>query len=69
MEALNIYGRQIGKGHPPFFIAEIGSNHNGDMRLARKLIDEAVAAGADAVKFQSWTKDSLVCKEEYERNT
>jgi len=68
MEELNINGRRIGPGHPPYFIAEIGSNHNGDMHLAFKLIDEAVAAGADAVKFQSWSKNSLVCKEEYERN-
>lgn len=52
----------------PFIIAEIGSNHNGDMDLARKLIDEAVACGADAVKFQSWTPSSLIAKEEYDRN-
>lgn len=69
MEALNIHGRLIGPDHPPYFIAEIGSNHNGDMELARKLIDEAAAAGADAVKFQSWSKQSLVCREEYARNT
>ena len=37
-----------------YVIAEIGANHNGDMALARRLIDAAAAAGADAAKFQSW---------------
>lgn len=69
MEKLNIAGRLVGPGEPPYFIAEIGSNHNGDMDLARKLVDAAVEAGADAVKFQSWSKRSLVCREEYARNT
>lgn len=53
----------------PYIIAEIGSNHNGDMELARKIIDSAASAGCDAVKFQSWTPESLISKEEYERNT
>ena len=52
----------------PFVIAEIGSNHNGDMALCRRLIDAAKAAGADAVKFQSWSSESLISKAEYERN-
>ena len=53
----------------PYIIAEIGSNHNGDMNLARKIIDAAVETGADAVKFQSWTPKSLIAREEYEANT
>ena len=53
----------------PYIIAEIGSNHNGDMGLAKKIIDSAVEAGADAVKFQSWTPESLIATEEYEANT
>jgi N,N'-diacetyllegionaminate synthase len=69
MEAIRIDDRLIGPGQPPFFIAEIGSNHNGDMGLARNLIDAAVGTGADAVKFQSWSKSSLVCKAEFARNT
>lgn len=52
----------------PYIIAEIGANHNGDMELAKKMIDSAVECGCDAVKFQSWTPDSLIAKEEYDRN-
>ncbi len=52
----------------PYIIAEIGANHNGDMELARELIDSAKSCGCDAVKFQSWTPDSLIAKEEYDRN-
>jgi len=59
----------IGQGNPPYVIAEIGSNHNGSMDLCRRLIDAASDAGAHAVKFQSWTENSLIAKEEYERNT
>jgi N,N'-diacetyllegionaminate synthase len=59
----------VGFGSPPYIIAEVGSNHNGDMDLCRRLIDAAAAAGAHAVKFQSWTESSLIAKEEYQRNT
>lgn len=58
----------VGAGQPPYVIAEVGSNHNGDMDLCRRLIDAAAAAGAHAVKFQSWSESSLIAKEEYERN-
>lgn len=53
----------------PYIIAEIGSNHNGDMELAKKMIDSAKECGADCVKFQSFDNKSLVCREEYEANT
>ena len=53
----------------PFIIAEIGSNHNGDMLLARKIIDAAKSCGCDAVKFQSFNDKSLISKSEYEANT
>ncbi len=46
-----------------FIIAEIGINHNGDMKLAKKLIDSAVIAGCDAVKFQKRTVDKVYTKE------
>lgn len=51
---LNIGSKVIGDGKPCFFIAEIGSNHNQDLNLARKIIDAAAKAGADAVKFQTF---------------
>lgn len=52
----------------PYVIAEIGANHNGDITLAKKMIDSAVECGCDAVKFQSWTPDSLIAQEEYDSN-
>jgi N-acetylneuraminate synthase len=69
MENLSLHGRLVGPGEPPYVIAEIGANHNGDMDLCRRLIDSAKSCGADAVKFQSWSKVSLVSKAEYARNT
>ncbi|MGC9337717.1 MAG: N-acetylneuraminate synthase family protein [Candidatus Cloacimonadia bacterium] len=60
--------REVSDFSIPFIIAEIGANHNGDMELARKMIDSAKDCGCDAVKFQSWTPDSLIAKEEYDRN-
>jgi N-acetylneuraminate synthase len=45
----------VGKGHPVFVIAEIGINHNGEVSLAKKLIDAAIDAGCNAVKFQKRT--------------
>ena len=53
-------GRLVGAGQPCFIIAEAGVNHNGDMELARRLIDAAADAGADAVKFQTFRADALV---------
>lgn len=50
----------IGPGQPCFIIAEAGVNHNGDIKLAKKLIDVAVSAGADAVKFQTFTTENIV---------
>lgn len=52
----------------PYIIAELGSNHNGDMELAKKLIIQAKEAGADCVKFQSWSKDTIFTKKKYEDN-
>ena len=52
----------------PYVIAELGSNHNGDMKLAKKLIQEAKESGADCVKFQSWSKDTLFSKKKYQDN-
>ncbi len=52
----------------PYMIAEIGSNHNGDMELAKKMIDEAKRCGADCVKFQSWSKDTIFSEKVYQDN-
>jgi N-acetylneuraminate synthase len=69
VDKLTIADRAVGPGEPLWVIAEIGANHNGDMDLARRIIDAAKEAGADAVKFQSWSKDSLVSRAEYARDT
>lgn len=69
MKVVKLGKIEVGEGHPPYIIAEIGSNHNGDMDLCRKLVDAAADAGAHAAKFQSWTDKSLIAKEEYDRNT
>lgn len=61
-------GKCIADYAKPYVIAEIGANHNGDIALAKKMIDTAKACGADAVKFQSWTPDSLVSESEYRAN-
>ncbi len=68
MKSIRIGDRMIGPNSPPYFIAEIGSNHNGDMDLCRRLVDEAKKAGADAVKFQSWDTKSLISKELYDKH-
>ena len=56
--------RQVGNGQPVFIIAEIGINHNGSLDMARKLIDAALFAGCDAVKFQKRTVELCVPEEQ-----
>jgi len=65
---MKLYAAEVANGLRPYVIAELGSNHNGDMELARRLIDAAKRAGADCVKFQSWTKDTIFAREVYEKN-
>ena len=68
-----ISGRIVGHGHPCFIIAEAGVNHNGDMGMARQLIDAAVRSGADAVKFQTFKAERVITagapKAEYQKAT
>lgn len=61
---VKIADKIIGDGHPCFIIAEIGINHNGSVALAKKMIDEAVEAGCDAVKFQKRTVTKVYTPEE-----
>jgi N-acetylneuraminate synthase/N,N'-diacetyllegionaminate synthase len=58
-----IGGKQIGDGEPCFIIAEAGSNHNRDFKLALGLIDAAVEANVDAVKFQTYSAETLYSRE------
>ena len=68
MRTFKIKDKEIHNFCSPYVIAEIGANHNGDMELAKIMIDSAVNCGVDAVKFQSWTPSSLVSKSEYDKN-
>jgi sialic acid synthase SpsE len=60
--AFAIAGRRVGKGHPCYVIAEAGVNHNCDVRLGYRLIETAREAGADAVKFQSYTAGKIATR-------
>ena len=70
---VKIAGRLIGRGKPCFIIAEAGVNHNGDIKLAKKLIDVARAAEADAVKFQTFKTEEVIIpgaeKAKYQQET
>lgn len=54
-----INGQEIGSGRPPYVIAEMSANHNGDLGKALHLIDVAAESGADAVKIQTYTADTI----------
>ena len=59
MKEIAINNRKIGQKYPPYVIAEMSANHNGDINNAYKIIDMAKASGADAVKLQTYTPDTL----------
>ena len=70
-EPVAIADRLVGPGRPVLVVAEVGVNHNGDVAVAERLVDAAAAAGADAVKFQSFHADELAAtdapKADYQR--
>lgn len=57
--SINIAGRRIAADAPPYIIAELSANHNGKLETALKIIEEAKKAGADAVKLQTYTADTI----------
>lgn len=62
MKEFSIAGRNIGADHVPYIIAEMSANHNGDINTAFKIIEEAKRCGADAVKIQTYTPDTITLK-------
>jgi len=63
-KVVKIGNKTVGDGYPCYIVAEIGINHNGDIEIAKKLIDEAVNTGCDAIKFQKRTIDIVYTPEE-----
>ena len=58
--SIKILNKNIGNSFPTFFIAEAGLNHNGDINLAKKMIDESKNVGADAIKFQTYKSENFL---------
>ncbi|MEL6895737.1 MAG: N-acetylneuraminate synthase family protein, partial [Planctomycetota bacterium] len=65
--AFKVAGRMIGDGYPCFIVAEIGQNHNGQIGMARRLIDMAADCGCDAVKFQKRDVEWELTRDAYNR--
>ena len=55
-------GRKVGKEQPPYIIAELNTSHFGKVDLAKEMIESAKKIGADCVKFQSWSDETLYSK-------
>ncbi len=64
---IRIGDRLVGEGHPTYIIAEIGINHNGSVDIAKLLIDAAVKAGVDAVKFQKRTPEICTPRDQWDK--
>jgi len=63
---MEIAGRKIGQHYPPYIIAELSANHNGNLDTALKIVDEAAKAGADAVKLQTYRPDTITLNSDKE---
>jgi len=59
MKNIEINNRKIGTGYPPYVIAEMSANHNGDIENAFRIIEMAKNSGADAVKLQTYRPDTI----------
>lgn len=62
LQIIDIDSRKIGLGEPAYIIAEIGINHNGDIKLAAQMIEVAAESGADAVKFQVYKTELFISR-------
>lgn len=63
MEKIKVGNKAVGDGAPTFIVAEAGLNHNGDLKLAKRLVQKAAEVGADAVKFQTFVTENFISRQ------